>query len=700
MTFAHPLLLWGCLGAAIPLLVHLFDRRRPRPHPFGAIAFVLKSQKRTASRLRLRRLLLYALRTLILLAVPIALARPELAHEGAVSAGLGPMATVIVLDTSLSMRWRDTRGLSVQTLFERAKSEAKSASRDLMAEEPATAMLCGAAPLPPAPLSFDRGRMIQLIDDASASYEAADTGRCLELAARALEDSPLPGKRIVLVSDFTVTSLRTEGAVPTVAGLKGERIRPEVVLRDAAAGLDALPNRALLDVKVEPAPQVDPKAFQLTFTARNFSDEAMKDVELQLKVDGRVVSKGFFDLPARGTGQKVLTHRFEGSGVAVVEGVLAPDALSEDDTRTVVLPVPRELNALVVNGAPSPQKFRDEAFFTEAALQATGSPVHAVVRDTDAAFREDFAPYDVIFLLNVEAPRADVAQRLKAFVEGGHGLFISMGDRVEPEAWNAAMATLLPRRLKLYKTAVEPGSTDVGARSARLTQVAQEHPVLLPFSGRAREGLMSARFSRYMLLEPASGGAEGGQVLATLDDGAPAMVAARRGKGQVLLFTSTVDRDWSDFSIRTSFLPLMQRVAAWLSGALEEHEELKVRVGEMANLTTQLVVADVDLLGPEGHELKLMKLPDGSMSGGPIPAPGAWVAKSEGVVVPSLSFAAAVDPAESDLTRLKPDELKAFFGEEAVKGTGPSNESKAPIWTWLIVAAVIAFFLEGVLLKR
>ncbi|MBK7857229.1 MAG: BatA domain-containing protein [Archangiaceae bacterium] len=697
MTFAHPLLLWGCLGALIPLLVHLFDRRRPRPHPFGAIAFVLKSQKRTASRLRLRRLLLYTLRTLILLAVPIALARPELSQKGAVTAGLGPMATVIVLDDSLSMRWRDTRGLSGQTLFEHAKTEAKAAARELMPEEPATALVCGAAPAPPAPLSFDRARMLQLLDDAQPTWEAADSSRCLELAARALEDSPLPGKRIVLVSDFTATSLRTEAPLPTVAGLKGERIRPEVVLRDAAAGLDALPNHALLDVKVEPAPQVDPKAFQFTFTARNFSDEAMKDVELQLKVDGRVVSKGFFDLPPHGTGQKALTHRFEGGPVAVVEGVLAPDALTEDDTRTVVLPVPRELTALVVNGAPSPQKFRDEAFFVEAALQAGGSPVRAVVRDADAAFREDFSSYDVIFLLNVEAPRGDVAQRLKAFVESGHGLFISMGDRVEPDAWNQAMGAVLPRRLKLYKTAVEPGSSDVGARSARLSQVMAEHPVLLPFTGRAREGLMSARFSRYMLLEP---GAEGGQVLGTLDDGAPALVAMRRGRGQVLLFTSTVDRDWSDFSIRTSFLPLMQRIAAWLSGALEEREELKVTVGDTATLQTQLPLSEVDLLGPEGLELKLRKQPDGALSAGPLPAPGAWLAKSEGQVLPALSFAVSVDAAESDLTRLKPDELKAFFGDDAVKGGSSSTESKAPIWTWLIVAAVLAFFLEGLLLKR
>ena len=63
------------------------------------------------------------------------------------------------------------------------------------------------------------------------------------------------------------------------------------------------------------------------------------------------------------------------------------------------------------------------------------------------------------------------------------------------------------------------------------------------------------------------------QVLATFEDDAPALAAARRGNGRVLLFTSTADRDWSDFAIRTSFLPLMQRFSAYLTGSLEEREE-------------------------------------------------------------------------------------------------------------------------------
>lgn len=110
MTFGQPWFLLGTLAALIPLLVHLFDRRRPREVPFAALDFVLRSQKRTASRLRLKRLLLYLLRTLLLLAVPIALAKPSFATADAALIRHGVAATAIVLDTSLALRWSDGRG--------------------------------------------------------------------------------------------------------------------------------------------------------------------------------------------------------------------------------------------------------------------------------------------------------------------------------------------------------------------------------------------------------------------------------------------------------------------------------------------------------------------------------------------------------------------------------------------------------------
>ncbi|MCU0695649.1 MAG: BatA domain-containing protein [Myxococcaceae bacterium] len=696
MTFAHPWFLLGALAAFIPLLIHLFDRRRPRPVSFPAIAFVLKSQKRTASRLKLKRLILYALRTLFFLAIPIALARPEFVKSAAAVTAKGAAATVVVVDTSLAMRWRDG-----SSLFDEARKEAKAALADLLTEEPAAVLACTRAPAMTGPLSFEKSRLVTQVDELKATYEAVDLNRCLEVAARALDESPLANRRLVLVSALTANALRLESEPPVTTGPKGEKLKPEVVLRDVAKGR-ALPNRALLDVRAEPAPQVGAGAWQFTFTVRNFSAEAQRDVELTLKVDGEAVTKGFVELAPEGTTQKTLTWRFTKGGAAYVEGALTPDALADDDVRGLVVTVPKALKALVVNGEPNPLKVKDEAYFTDAALSAPGSPVRAVVRDADAAWKEDLSAYDVVMLLNVAPPPAEVTTRLEAFVAGGGGLFVSFGDRAsDVDAFNAALGPVLPRKLRVVKTAVEPAQADASGRAARLAQLEAAHPVLSPFTGRAREGLVSTRLYRYALFESVSAGDV--EVLATLDDGAPALLAMRKGKGRVLVFGSTVDRDWSDFPIRTAFLPFMQRAAAWLTGSLDEREQLRARVGETVTLPLAGDVAAVLVKSASGEERALTKDETGaSATAGPLPEPGRYdVLDAAGRPVEALAFSATLDPAASDTTRHDVEAVTAWFGEEVVKlAEGESTEKKTPVWTWLLLVGALAFVGEGLLLRK
>jgi hypothetical protein len=701
MTFAQPWMLLGALAALIPLLIHLFDRRRPRPVPFGAISYVLRSQRRTASRLKLRRLILYALRTLILLAIPIALARPEwkqAAHAAALARG--PAATAIILDASLSMRWSDG-----ETLFERGRELARAALRDLRPEEPATILVCTPHAAPPGAPIFDRRRLLAVIDEARPTFLAAGLNRCLDLAARSLEESPMAGKRLVLVSDLTASALRLEAPPPTLKGPDGQQVRPEVVLRDAASGRDVLPNRAFIALKIEPALQSGPRTFQFTLTVRNFSPEPAKDVEVALRIADRVVTKGFADLPPNGTAQKALIWRFEEGGTVTGEAQLTSDALVEDDRRAFVLPVPRELKALVVNGSPHAVRYRDEAFFVDAALGGQGSPVRESLRDTAAAWREDFSQYDLVYLLNVSAPPEDVSQRLREFVEAGGGLFASMGDHVDPDAWNARLGSLLPRPLRLVKTAAVPNEEGAESRAARLGQISLEHPIFSPFTGRAGEGLVSARFYRYMLLEAETGGdpAKASQVLATYDDGAPAFAAAKRGKGRVVLFTSTVDRDWADVAIRTSFLPLIQRTSSFLAGSLEERESMRVPVGSTLSLRREGPTGIGEVRAPSGASVRLKPKEDGALLVGPLSEPGVHsVVDVHGQALRDLAFAAVLDPAESDLTRLDARALERWFGEATVtrEESNGADAPRVPLWTWLICAGAIAFFLEGTLLRK
>ena len=682
-------------AALIPLAVHLFDRRKPRPHPFAAIAFVLRSQRRTASRLKLKRIILYTLRTLILLAIPLALARPELRRPGAaVSKAAGPAATVVVVDRGLAMRFVDG-----QSMFERARSEARSAIATLGPEDPVTVLPCGPEVTPPTAPGLDRSEARETLDRMQPAWSTADLARCFEVAARTLEESPTAGKRIVVVSAFTAGSLRLETPLPLIRGPNDKRVRPEMVLRDVARGRKVLPNHFIADVKAEAAPQAGARAIQVQFTVRNVSDAPAKEIQAAVELGDRVVGKTFLELTPGGTAQKTLTVRSDVGGPVAGAVTLSPDGLAEDDHRDFVVQVPRELKALVVDGSPNPVRYRDEVFFLEAALSAPNSPIRPVVKDATAGLRESLDDYDVVVLANVPAPVPEEVARLKAFVERGGGLLISMGDKVEPEPWDARMGELLPRPLRLVKAAgSESGAGD--GRQAKLGDIRWGDLLFAPFSGRGREGLLGARFQRYMLVEGGTR-SDGSEVLAAFDDGAPAFITARRGRGRVLLFTSTLDRDWGDFAIRTSYLPLMQRAAAWLAGALDERETLEGRVGQTVVLHPDPQAPVASVKSPSDVAVPVRVEADHALQVGPLPEPGLYrTFDASGQLLPASRFAVTLDPADSDLTRLDEAQLQAYFGEEAVRGPGGTADRRVPIWTWLVVTAAMAFFAEGLLLRK
>jgi len=194
---------------------------------------------------------------------------------------------------------------------------------------------------------------------------------------------------------------------------------------------------------------------------------------------------------------------------------------------------------------------------------------------------------------------------------------------------------------------------------------------------------------------------DGSEVLAAFDDGAPAFITARRGRGRVLLFTSTLDRDWGDFAIRTSYLPLMQRAAAWLAGALDERETLEGRVGQTVVLHPDPQAPVASVKSPSDVAVPVRVEADHALQVGPLPEPGLYrTFDASGQLMPASRFAVTLDPADSDLTRLDEAQLQAYFGEEAVRGPGGTADRRVPIWTWLVVTAAMAFFAEGLLLRK
>ncbi len=689
MTFGAPWMLLGLAAALIPLLIHLFDRRRPRRVPFAALAFVLRSQRRTASRLKLKRILLYALRTLIFLAIPLALAQPRWRHGAKVTSTRGLAATAVVLDQSFALRWSDGR-----PLFARAQEEARAAIRALAPEEPASLILCGERPAIAVPLGFDRGGLFTALQLAAPGYRPAALNQCLESAAGTLDASPLGRRRLIVVSAATATSLRLDVSPPRAHLANGQEVVPDIDFLDIAP--TSLPNRALVGLRAEPVPELGLRSWRFTALTRSFASGASRDAQLNLEIDGAVVAKSFLNLEEQGTTQKVFTYDFPGSGVFEVTARLArSDALAEDDHRSLIVNVPRPTRALLINGAPSSQKYRDEAYFVESALAASGSPVKATTRDPDAAWNENLMDFDALFLLNVAAPSSEHVQRIERFLSKGGGVFLSVGDNVNPEAWNAAAGWILPRKFRVVKTA---GTTGIGVR-----RISQAHPIMAPFVERAREGLFAARFLRFMLLEPGEADAAPAEPLVVLDDGALLLVASQRGKGRILFFVSTVDRDWNDLVLTPSFLPLIQRSAGWLSGTLDRQEPLQATVGEPTELATPDSQLASGVKAPSGAILPVVVTADGTSQTPPLREPGRYrVLEPDETTRPELDFFANIEPTASDTTRIPETDLKTWTGQTASIETATVDARRRafPAWTFLFMLAAVAFFIEGVLVRK
>ena len=106
MTFLSPIFLMAAAVAVVPLILHLIARRKTLHVPFGTIRFLKLAQKQSSTKSRLQNLLLWLLRTLLLLLLAFAFARPvaRLTGGGALL-GSSRRDVAIVWDASYSMSY-------------------------------------------------------------------------------------------------------------------------------------------------------------------------------------------------------------------------------------------------------------------------------------------------------------------------------------------------------------------------------------------------------------------------------------------------------------------------------------------------------------------------------------------------------------------------------------------------------------------
>lgn len=449
LAFLNPLLLFAIPLAAVPIAIHLLNRRRFDTRRWAAMEFLLRAMKRNRRRLQMEQWIVLLLRTLAVILLVLLVARPRL--TGGL---LGTDAThhVVLLDDSASMAHRG----GADDAMDRARSAAEQLIARLAVERPGDLLTLARTSdpaKPPLAMVAVDAELPRRAREALANIRAGDgaldlerTFRAVSRAAEAAHDVA-PRTESYLVTDLRRSDWTDGEGEPAPAFVRWlAALDPEAAhLTLVDVGARDAENLAVTAVRVADRVCVAGVPVRIAVDVKNRGRAPSDPVEMAIEIDG---SRFLRPVPALGPGDATaieFEQTFRTAGWHGVRAALPADRYAPDDARSLALEVRPAVRALLVDGAPGEEPRDSETFLLGVALLsgADGAqPVDLrVLADHELAGLPDeqLAEADLVWLCNVSRITPDVAARLEAFVRSGGGLAIWLGEQVDIAAYDEVL---------------------------------------------------------------------------------------------------------------------------------------------------------------------------------------------------------------------------------------------------------------------
>ena len=602
-------------AAAVPVLIHLINRKRFRIVRWAAMRFVLEAQRESLRRVRLQQILLLAVRSSVLIALALAMASvmpwaddlvwrrffPDRAP--AISAASRRIHRILALDGSFSMGAK----AAGRSCFERAQAAAVRVLQESPAGDGFSVLLMTHSPRRIVPGASDDARAVEReIEALRLPHGNADVLASLNVIDEMLGHSAdkFDAKEVYFFTDLGRSTWTSSVMVDRTSALQKIQARARVVFVDT--GQEGLDNVAVTSVIATDPPATVARPVNVAAELHNYGTQPRRQLRVELYVGrGRsaatdpdfalhLAQEQTIDLAPGATATAVFSHRFDAPGEYAVQVRSESDSLELDDVRTAILSVRDSVRVLLVNGKPAAERDEQATEWIRDALNPfpTGTASESLgiqprtISDTwfaDAGLAE-LTDTDCVFLCDVPRLGRSAVRRLETYVGQGGGVVLCLGPDVDLEAYNQFLYRngegLLPTRLLGYR--------DSGGSSFFSFQAnddAYRHPLLTAFSAdRDRSSLTNVRFRRYVraVLPPHSqarsilsfvpwslAGAESLMPVppaappplpTTASGHDPAVVVAPFGKGRVVLINSTADMDWGTWPASPSFPPFVQEL--------------------------------------------------------------------------------------------------------------------------------------------
>jgi len=406
-----------------------------------------------------------------------------------------------------------------------------------------------------------------------AGSEIADGTANLPAAlskAYELLNQPAGQKEIRIITDMALTGWDHF----SVAALK--QADPSIPLKVIRIGRKQQPlNGAVKDIRLGGQGVGVNLPLQIEATVANFGGMEIKDLLVQLSIDGQSKEQKLTTLPAKGETSVTFQTRIGQPGAHTGLITLKKDGFAGNSVAHFALDAQDKLRILLVDGDPQTSLVQSETFFLTRALNPAGERDSSLFLPTvvmpDGLNAANLDNYQVVILSNLATLPDGFVTKLQNYLRQGGGLLIFAGDKFSADSYNQKLGAALPAQFRDKKTGPESGGE-------KIDKIDLNHPALQNLADSIlQESLKTVRVWGYQRAA--------GKPLIALANGEPLLLEQKVGAGKVMLMTTSADRDWSDLPVKTVFLPLIQSLTQYLAGGKRGNLDAGIAVGASKELS-------------------------------------------------------------------------------------------------------------------
>ncbi len=426
MQFGNTIFLWGLLALPVPLLIHLYFRRKRVRLKFSTTQFFKRSEMLLSFRRKLRDILLMLLRTLAILFLVLALSRPSIGGFKYMSAG--NTDAVIILDDTLSMCRKNSSG---ETAYTSACRKAKEIIGMLGTGDSAGVIFLSGrrgGSLTQDIRKADEAVRNSMLTGCGGSYSAG-----FKKASELMLTSQNPNHEIYLISDFQSSQAPSQP-------YRNEDLKDSRIYFGSVLGTQE--NISVTRVFTGFKPKTVNKAMRVEYDVENFG-RAECNTELSFEVSGKTLETR--DLTLAGGEKQSGIFSFVPVSEGVISGSVSvkDDPYSMDNRRYFAVSVSKNVRVLAVYEDEFVK--RDPYFFIKHALDPDASASNGVSIQTVTVKEitpELLSGIHVILLADVDAVPEKYASMISDYLIKGGTVISFPGARTKASSLSEITGTL------------------------------------------------------------------------------------------------------------------------------------------------------------------------------------------------------------------------------------------------------------------